>query len=142
MRLPVYIASKLPHAERWRTLRQEWRQFGIDINSRWIDAAHLELENKDPINAEQPVDYRVWWTLDVEDVLAASALIVYAEKTDVLRGALVETGVAIAAGKFVVAVGEDDDSNFGTWHHHPFVYKVRTLEHAKRLIVRRFNLSQ
>lgn len=126
----VYIASKLSHAERWRKMKSAWLTNDLEIISRWIYQAEQE-------DTALPVDFKVFWSVDEEDVRAADVVVVYGEAHENLRGALVEAGMGIALGKMVVLAG-DFDTFGGSWKNHPNCYCVATLEHVKTLIRNRF----
>lgn len=124
--IPVYIASKIKYAAKFRALRGEWKG-QIDLHCRWLDYAMYE----DTATAE---DFHVFWLMDQHDVLASKAVIVYGEDGDELRGALVETGIAIGAGIPIFIVG--GSASFGTWQHHPLVIRAFSLENAREMITR------
>lgn len=128
--IKIYIASKLGYAERFRKMRIQWKMDGIDLHARWFDQAVIEQSG--PV---APEDFHVFWLVDEEDVKDSQAVIIYGEDKDILRGALVEAGIAIAMGKLVIVVG---DFNYGTWQYHPMVTKAGSFEHAKTMILRRF----
>lgn len=115
----IYFASKLKHAPRWRTLCAESDQF--IAHARWLKHNTLGTE-------DSPRNARRFWVEDVQDVLTADAVIVYAEGDDHLRGALIEAGAAIASGIRVYVVGKHPD--YGTWQYHPSVRRARSLEEA------------
>ncbi len=129
--IKIYIASKLNYAEKFRAYREQWKADGIDLHARWFDQAHIE-QNEQPT----PEDFHIFWLVDEEDVKTSQALILYGERNDKLRGALIEAGIAIAQGLLVIVVGDCPD--FGTWQHHPLVCRADSFEHAKTMILRRF----
>lgn len=130
--IKVYIASKLKNAKHFQELRREWRSHGIDLHARWFNQAHIE-QTTEPT----PEEFHIFWLVDEEDVLDSDAVIVYGQKGDILRGALVEAGLAIGAKKLVILVGDND---FGTWRHHPQVVEADNLNFARELILRRFRV--
>ncbi len=130
--MKVYIASKLHHAEKFQSLREAWKVDHIDLHARWHDQAELEHADH-KLTAE---DFHIFWLVDEEDVKQSDALILYGERQDKLRGALVEAGIAIGAGILVILVG--DCADFGTWQHHPTVARAESLEHARTMLLRRF----
>lgn len=119
--IKVYTASKLRHAEMWRTLHMD----GVEFTARW-PRLHVGTVPDDPRYA------KIFWVHDEEDVRASDVVLVYAELKDKLRGALVEAGMAIALGKDVIVVGEHDD--FGTWQYHPLVHKARNMKQVALLL--------
>lgn len=109
----IYLASKLKHAERWRQLANDNPRH--TFTARWPYI--VGYVDDSPKNANN------FWEHDFNDIDFCDALIVVADPDDVLRGALVEVGYAIAKGKHVIVVGEND--SYGTWRHS---YRVRTAE--------------
>lgn len=91
----VYIASRVHHAEQWRRIRDGG---GLNIISSWIDeAGEGETENFDEL-----------WERIYKEIVACDYFILYAPNSDAAwKGALIETGAAIALGKkvYVVAPG-------------------------------------
>lgn len=122
-RLYIYFASKLQHANIGKLLLAEWTEF--QWTSRWPQC-HV---GKVP---QQPNYSKVFWEHDLEDVQKANVVLVYSKPEDVLRGALVEAGMAIALGKRVVVVGEND--GYGTWQYHPLVFQANNLSEARQLL--------
>lgn len=116
----IYIASKTSHAERWRALRYD----GVPIISTWIDEAGLG----------QSKSLQDLWERCVSEVLRASCIIAYREADEVLKGGLVEIGVALGAGKPVFLVGFHE-SNF-SFKNHPLCRVCATLEAALKLGVK------
>ncbi len=120
--MKIYIASKASHRPRWRELRD---RFGVPIISRWIDVE--DKFNDDPTG----LDYEELWDWCVEDCKICDVLVVFAEFGEVLKGALVEVGVALSQKKRVIAVGPRSvfEQN-GTWLNH---YGI---EHTDKSITR------
>ncbi len=88
----LYIASKTSHAWRWRALRER----GHRINATWIDEA----------GEGQSSDYADLAERCVNEAAQADAVLLYCEPGEVLKGALIEVGAALAAGKEVRCVGD------------------------------------
>jgi nucleoside 2-deoxyribosyltransferase len=122
MSIKVYGASKLRHAPMWNDLREAWPE--ILWTARW-PYQHVGQVPDTPDFAS------LFWLHDHEDVEKADGVLVYAEPDDVLRGALVEAGMAIALGKWVLCVG--DNPGFGTWQWHPQVSRLPDLDAARAL---------
>jgi hypothetical protein len=91
--MSIYTASKTRHAPFWRQLRDA----GAPIISTWIDEA----------GEGESADLHDLWRRCIEESCACDHLIVYREPQDVLKGAWVEIGAALASGKPVYAVGLD-----------------------------------
>lgn len=113
----VYVASRASLPERgqmWRDLRAS----GVAITSTWIDED----------GPGQTGCNRELWSRIEREVKAAAALILYVEPGDFpLKGALIEVGMAIAAGRpvYVVAPGVELEERslrpLGSWALHPLV---------------------
>lgn len=116
----IYTASKLHHAAMWRAIGLS--RPGVMFTARWLK--HMLLgQPEDPALAVE------FWQEDITDVVAADAVLIYAEPQDQLRGALVEVGAALAVGVPVITAGESDF--FGTWQYHPgVVARAPTVEDA------------
>lgn len=124
MAIKIYLASKLHHVRRWQALRDEWAP-EFEISSSWIDT-YVE-ENDTPDLAP------LFWDRNQDDIFMCDYLIIFAVVADELRGALVEAGMALAYGKKVIVVG--DNEGFGTWQYHPDVTRVRTMDEAKTYLL-------
>jgi hypothetical protein len=92
----IYVASKTKHAHLWRRARAE----GLPINSTWIDEA----------GAGESACLNDLWRRCIAEASSADVLIVYCEPGDVLKGAWVEVGAALASGVKVLAVGIEEFS--------------------------------
>ena len=92
---------------------------GFEITSRWI----LNPPNQDWNSASQE---------DFEDIGSANILVLFADQTGPTpgRGKYVEFGMAVALGKDVVVIGENNCIFFNL----PRVARVDTLEEALDLI--------
>lgn len=110
----IYIASRTRHAARWRRLRDA----GAPVVSGWLDAASDLMG----------VELSALWTRIGEEIgtLArqGGALVAYLDEGDVLdaRGVLVEVGMALAAGVWVVVDCPESCRNLlGDWTAHHMV---------------------
>jgi hypothetical protein len=113
----IYVASRASTPDRpamWRAFRDE----GFPIISTWIDEA----------GAGETACLTGLWKRIEREVTGARALVLYAEPDDFpLKGALIEVGMAIAAGVpvRVVVPGVDLDPvsirPLGSWAKHPLV---------------------
>ncbi len=122
----TYIASRASIPERsaaWRKLRAN----GWKITSSWIDEAG---EGQTECMTEL-------WARIEREVCNAERLILYVEQIDFpLKGALVEVGMALAAGVkvFVVAPHVELEPKscrpIGSWMNHPLVRHVATMDEA------------
>lgn len=129
----IYVASRASVPERaaeWRRLRDQ----GWPIVATWIDEA----------GEGETGDFGELWARIQREVTGAAALIVYAEPGDFpLKGALVEVGMALAAGVPVYAVlpGVELEPRSmrpaGSWLAHPGVAIVPNLAGALAAIIAR-----
>lgn len=92
--IKIYIASKLEHAAKLAALRKD----GFHINARWIDTAPIGQQKLKPVTH--------WQQENFDDIEMADFVILYVEPGDKLKGALVELGVAIRAGKEIWIAGD------------------------------------
>ena len=117
----VYIASKAKHAVHWKG----FIQLGfVGIQCRWFQYAGSD---------DDDLDYNQLWSECLEDVQLADVLICYCAPGDVLKGALVEVGIALGLGKRVILVGELDDFKAnGSWWNHAGIEFMDTVADALR----------
>lgn len=113
----IYVASKVKHAPMWRKMRDRGGPDPFPICSTWIDEAR---DKQSP----SPADL---WRRCVSEAANADAVIPYVEPGEVLKGALVEVGAALARGVPVFVVGEPD----GSWASHPLVRRCASLDEAQ-----------
>lgn len=128
-RLKVYTASKLKEGPRWRQLAAAWQE--IDIVARW-PFLHVSEDGAPAWPEDCAAHGATFWKHDHEDVMRADVVLLYGAKEDVLRGALVEAGMAIALGKPVIVVGEN--AGYGTWQYHALVHRVAHFEAARSVL--------
>jgi len=114
--LIVYAASKTAHASKWRDLRAA----GWSINSTWIDEA----------GAGETKCLTDLWRRCVGEASKADVILLYREPGEVLKGAFIEAGAALASGKPVHAVGYGEFS----FVNHPLVIQHDTLASALRAL--------
>lgn len=98
--IKVYTASKRIHAEKLRAL--EPRDM-IHFNARWLDTANLS------INCTKPASK--WQVENFDDIISADYILLYGERGDVMQGALIEAGFALAHQKIVYVVMDFEDSD-------------------------------
>lgn len=113
----IYMASKTAHAPRWRELRAN----GAPIISTWIDEA----------GKGETACFADLWRRCVDEAATATALIVYREPGEVLKGAFVEVGAALSMGVPIYAVGCDEFS----FVHHAGVARCSSLPQALALAI-------
>lgn len=93
MSLCFYVASKVKHAGVWRALRDN---AGCRIVSTWIDEA----------GEGQTSDYSELSDRCLSEINKSDVLLLYCEAGEILKGASIEAGAALALGKEVRCVGE------------------------------------
>ncbi|WP_192246147.1 hypothetical protein [Mesorhizobium silamurunense] len=106
------MASKVVHADKWKKLRAE----GWPIISTWIDEAWVG-ETK---------DFADLWKRCADEASKASVLLLYREPGEILKGAFIEAGIALAAGRSVFAIGCAEFS----FVNHPLVTQFDDLPSA------------
>lgn len=120
MRKPkIYLASKLHHSDFARSLVVS-NTYDVTWTNRWQWFEGVVSDSEESASH--------FWENDFDDVDAADCVIVLGKKADVLKGALVEAGYAIAQGKSVYAVGKS--SSFGTWASSQRVMRFRNVHDA------------
>jgi hypothetical protein len=114
----IYIASKTRHARRWQLLAAA----GVPICSTWIyEAGPYETK-----------DWTELWARCVREASTATAFILYREADDeILKGAYLELGAALASGVTCWYVGPDD----GNVTRNGALRRVDTINHALREII-------
>jgi nucleoside 2-deoxyribosyltransferase len=120
----VYFASALHHAPKWRQLCAKSTE--IIAHARWLK--HSTLGTPDT-----PDHAKEFWLEDEQDVRDADAVVVFAQGDDRLRGALIETGIALACQIPVFVIG--DHQEYGTWKYHPGVTIVSDFDDLFEQIV-------
>lgn len=115
MKQGIYFASKTKHAPRWQALRAS----GVPTASTWIDEA----------GEGQTADYAELSERCVSEISCASAVLLYCEPGELLKGALIEVGIALASGTPVLCVGQCDSLS-RVFRMHPLWREFRTVEFA------------
>ena len=110
----LYTASKTKHAYIWKA----WRAGGVPVVSTWIDEAGVG----------KTASFSDLWARCISEAANASDLLLYAEPGEVLKGALVELGAALANRVPVVIVGCQDSWSF---RNHPLVTCLGSLVEAR-----------
>jgi hypothetical protein len=105
--MKIYIASKTKHAQKWIKLLRR----GHNIISTWIlEAGEGESTDLTGLSIRCIVE-----------ATEADVLILYCENGELLKGALLEAGAALGAGKEVRQVGDCQSiskvlANHPNWH--------------------------
>lgn len=119
MKPKIYLASKLKHSKDVINMIVD-NVFDVTWTNRWQWFENVVSDSKE--NAQH------FWENDFDDVDAADAVIVLGYKEDVLKGALVEAGYAIAQGKLVICVGLSE--SFSTWQYSQRVLRADSIDTA------------
>ena len=106
--MTLYIASKAKHGHAWRGHRDV---HGWPIISTWIDEA----------DQGETGDWADLWTRCVTEAAAADVTLVVVFAGEVLKGALVEVGAALGAGRPVHVLDPDGALDGHSWLQHPLV---------------------
>ncbi len=114
----IYTASRVRHAQIWRNVRAS----GIPITATWIDEA----------GEGETASLPELWQRCIDEARESAAVILFREDEEPLKGALVETGAALGAGKPVFAVGFNGPGDLKTFSflYHPMVIRCDSLETA------------
>lgn len=113
MKIKIYTASRTIHAPKWI----QYRNQGYNIISTWIDEA----------GEGQSSDYSSLAKRCIDESIAADYFLLYSEPGEVLKGALIEAGAALAANKFVYYVG-DGSGLSRVFMEHPNWINLNSLE--------------
>jgi hypothetical protein len=119
----VYVASKSSRAAEWRALRSA----GLPITSSWIDWPLKRPDLREP----SPTEWREHWDNCIKEASAADITLMVAYPGETHRGAILEIGGALSAGKKVYLVSTSE----WTFRHHPNVKSFPNLEAAISAIV-------
>jgi hypothetical protein len=88
----IYTASKVKHAAIWRHYRDQ----GFPIISTWIDEAE-EGESS---------SYEELSVRCIEEAKSAQILMLFCEDEEILKGALIEAGAALASNVQIACIGD------------------------------------
>jgi hypothetical protein len=105
----IYVASKAFRGPMWRALREN----GLPICSTWIDESE----------PGQTFDWEDLWLRCLREASEADTLVLYWEAGEVLKGALVEVGIALGHGIPIIWVGPELSVC-----HHPSVIRASSLK--------------
>jgi len=119
----VYGASVLFHATFWISNHGEEKDRwpGVKWTARWPFLVAQGF-------TDSSINSSLFWQYDMADISNAEVVMVFAQPKDHLRGALVEAGIALGQNKPVLLVGSNP--GFGSWQHHPMVFKADSLDAA------------
>lgn len=111
----IYFASKTCHAPRWRALRAS----GVPTAATWIDEA----------GEGETGDYAELAQRCLGEISEALAVVLYCEPGETLKGALIEAGMALAAGVPVCCVGKCESLS-RVFRRHPLWFEFPSIEVA------------
>lgn len=111
----IYFASKVIHSDKWRRLRNA----GVPTASTWIDEA----------GEGQTADYAELSERCLREIAGAEFLLLYCEPGELLKGALLEAGAALAVGTPVRLVG-DCPSLSRVFRKHPLWREFSSVDDA------------
>ena len=112
----IYCASRVKHAAMWAELRAH----GAPIIATWIDEAGEGQTGEHAELAERCI----------REATQAQAVVLYCEPGDILKGALIEVGAALAVGIPVFSVGDCESLSKRTFCKHPLWTECDTLRAA------------
>lgn len=109
--MKIYIASKVKYAQYWPGLREKLKSIGHVLTSTWIDEAAQGESN----------DLRDLSHRCIREATSSDIMILYCDKGDYLKGALLEVGAALGSGKRVYQVGHCDSISTVFQNHENWV---------------------
>lgn len=116
----LYVASKAYLGEYWQSLRPFLAEkHGVDVISTWIDES----------GEGQSADMADLWVRCIAESRDCDFLVATHAIGDEWKGAFVEIGSALSAGKPVFVMGNPP----GSWINHPLVTQVTSIEEAIRI---------
>lgn len=127
----IYSGSKIWHNTKWLDMRDN---YGFNVNARWINFPCGEKNDNTLAVQFTDKEKQVLWQECLVDVANCDMAIFYGENDEQQRGALVEFGMAIMAGKPTYVIG--DCPSFVPVNHSDAAYMHHTL--VKRISVDKF----
>ena len=109
--MKLYLAAKFEQKMEMRKIRDFLTNEGHEVTSRWLDVEHEE-DKSHTVTDEMRIEYAA---MDVADVLAADALIAFANPRSepaIGGGRHVEFGIALQAGRDIIVVGPKGEHIF------------------------------
>jgi hypothetical protein len=111
----IYVASRTIHASKWLQLREE----GVPIVSTWIDEAGVGQSRSLSDLAKRCID----------EAASCTHFILYCERGELLKGALLECGAALANNRPVYCIGHCSSIS-RVFENHPCWHSCDSLEDA------------
>lgn len=121
--MKFYLASGYSKRDYLRMCAQRLVEHGHEVTSRWLETKWQEVNDQG--SSAAPPEYRTKYAvIDMEDVLAADCLIAFSNSLFGSRGngrggRHAEFGMAAAAGKQLVLIGDEEH----VFHYLPTVKK-------------------
>lgn len=112
----IYPASKTKHAGMWRELRKQ----GYPIIGTWIDEA----------GEGESASYEELSLRCISECRSAAVTILFCQYDETLKGALIEVGIALAAGRSVFCVGGNNETMSRVFRKHANWREFETIEEA------------
>lgn len=113
--MSIYVASKTVHAPKWRLLRAQ----GVRIISSWVDESE----------EGQTASYAELAERCIREIHNCDYVLLYCEPGEVLKGAIIEAGAALALGKHVCCVGTCNSIS-RVFREHPLWSDHETIQSA------------
>lgn len=116
--MKVYLCARYSRRDELRAVRERLQASGHTVTSSWLDT---QWEHRDDQGSSAaPPEYREEYAVkDYNDVLDADCLVAFTEppRSGGRGGRHVEFGIALAAGKILIIVGQPEN----IFHYHPRV---------------------
>ena len=135
-----YVASKIWHAPVWR----DFKDNGANIIATWIDPKYFappnELDEFEAGRALDAAEAAELWKNCIKEADAADICVIFANDGDVMKGGLIEAGACLAAGGYVIQVGDcaslrAGDGSDATFQKHPRWHRAKDLGTAFKAII-------
>ncbi len=114
--LRMYVASKSCHGTHWRVVRDRAAEWGVEITSTWIDES----------GEGESADLSDLWVRCITEAMESDLLVAYHVEGEQWKGAFIEIGAALAAGRWVYVIGRPP----GSWINHPRVTLCSSVDDA------------
>lgn len=141
--MKIYLAAPFRAKDQMSVCAAQLRAVGIEVTSRWLEETHHPATQ---LNELPLAEHRSNAIKDVEDVLAADALVLFTDPTKSLvrQGRTAEFGMAIAINKGVrpmpvFVVGEEYENIFHYLDHVQHFLDWETTKQAVLKFASQFN---
>lgn len=120
MTTKIYIASQWVERARMPEVAKQFEDSGFSITHKWWETEGGWEKSPDELRKQAEHD--------VEGVLSADAVVLV--NTGKSEGKAVEQGIAIAAGKPIIAIGTRGEFSLNVFHYLPLYTWVSSVEQA------------